>query len=86
MTTNANSTGGNWTDPVDAPRLTAEWFEGADVHKGGKLVRGRGRPKLDNPKRQVSLRLDPDVIERWKASGPGWQSRVNDMLRKAVGL
>lgn len=49
------------------------------------IKRSRGRPKLDEPKRQVTLRLDADVIEKLKASGPGWQTRVNDVLRKAVG-
>ena len=46
-----------------------------------RRVRGRGRPPLDAPKRLVSLRLDPEVIERFRATGPGWQSRVNAVLR-----
>ena len=46
----------------------------------------RGRPPADNPKKLVSLRLDPDVIDSFKADGPGWQSRMNDALRKAAGL
>ncbi|MNL70091.1 hypothetical protein D3C87_1950410 [compost metagenome] len=45
-----------------------------------------GRPKSDNPKRAISIRLDADVIDRFKASGDGWQSRINEALRKAVGL
>ena len=47
-----------------------------------RRVRGRGRPKLDAPKRLVSLRLDPEVIERFRATGPGWQSRINQILRE----
>lgn len=50
------------------------------------LKRGRGRPPAEKPKQQVTLRLDADVIERFKAGGPGWQSRINDELRKSVGL
>lgn len=46
----------------------------------------RGRPRVDNPKERVTLRLDADVIERLRASGKGWQSRVNETLRKAMGL
>jgi len=46
----------------------------------------RGRPPVDNPRRHVSLRLDPDVIDHYKATGKGWQSRMNDDLRKAAGL
>jgi len=51
--------------------------------------RKRGRPAgSTNPdaKQKLSLRLDPDVIERWRASGPGWQARINQALREAVGL
>lgn len=45
-----------------------------------------GRPKSENPKVAVSLRLDPDIVVRFKASGPGWQTRMNDALRDAAGL
>lgn len=45
-----------------------------------------GRPKAEKPKVAVSLRLDPDVIEAFKAKGPGWQSRMNQALRKAAGV
>lgn len=45
-----------------------------------------GRPKADNPKVAVSLRLDRDVVARFKASGPGWQTRINHALRNAKGL
>jgi uncharacterized protein (DUF4415 family) len=47
--------------------------------------RRRGRPAVQSPKQQVSIRLDPDVLAKLKATGPGWQARVNDILRKAVG-
>lgn len=45
-----------------------------------------GRPKSENPKIAVSLRLDQEVVTRFKASGPGWQTRMNDALRDAAGL
>ena len=45
-----------------------------------------GRPKTDHPKIAVSLRLDQDVLARFKASGPGWQTRINRALRDAAGL
>jgi uncharacterized protein (DUF4415 family) len=50
------------------------------------IRRGRGRPAIANPRKQVSLRLDGDVIEKFKSTGKGWQSRVNDALRKAARL
>lgn len=40
-----------------------------------------GRPKLENPKQPVKLRLDSDVVMALRATGPGWQTRINEMLR-----
>jgi len=79
------SIGGNAIDTDDAPKLTASWAEGADVYDGKRLVR-RGRPRKAQTKQHVSLRLDPDVIEKFKAGGPGWQARINEALRKATLL
>jgi uncharacterized protein (DUF4415 family) len=42
----------------------------------------RGRPRTETPKHLVSLRLDPDVVARFRATGPGWQSRINEVLRE----
>ncbi|MBB6191532.1 uncharacterized protein (DUF4415 family) [Sphingobium wenxiniae] len=44
-----------------------------------------GRPRGSN-KEQVAIRLDKDVLERLRAGGPGWQSRINEVLRKALAL
>lgn len=65
----------------EIPELTDEWFDKADLHVGDTLIR-RGRPPLDSPKKLVSLRLDQDVIDGFRAGGPGWQSRINAALRK----
>jgi len=48
----------------------------------------RGRPvgSLSSNKQQVTLRLDKDVLATYKGKGPGWQSQLNDDLRKAIGL
>lgn len=43
-----------------------------------------GRPKAEQVKKPVSIRLDPDLLVALKATGPGWQSRVNGLLRVAV--
>jgi len=53
---------------------------------GIPVPRQRGRPKKVNPKVQVTLRLDPDIVERYRATGKGWQTRLNDDLRKIAGL
>ena len=47
------------------------------------VKRGPGRPPVESPRKHISLRLDADVIEKFKATGKGWQSRINDALRKA---
>src|SRR5688572_19550695 len=46
----------------------------------------RGRKPSDNPKQLISLRLDPEVIEFFRATGDGWQTRINAELRKIAGL
>jgi uncharacterized protein (DUF4415 family) len=42
-----------------------------------------GRPRLANPKQTISTRLDADVIERFKANGAGWQTRMDEVLKAA---
>jgi uncharacterized protein (DUF4415 family) len=72
-----------WRDPDDAPELTKEYFERADVYRGDKLIR-RGRPPSEHPKEAIKLRIDPDVLAHFRATGPGWQTRINDALRRAA--
>ena len=60
----------------ELPELTEEMLARAKISKGG-------RPPLENPRKQLTLRLPADVIERWKATGPGWQTRMADRLSKA---
>ena len=45
----------------------------------GQVNRG-GRPVASNPRKLLSIRLPADVIERWKATGPGWQTRMAERL------
>lgn len=68
---------------ADIPEITDKWIATADLYRGEKLVR-RGRPKLQNARKLLSLRLPPDVIARWKATGPGWQTRMAEVLSKSV--
>lgn len=46
----------------------------------------RGRPPQGRTKVATTIRLDVEILEQFKAGGPGWQSRINEALRKAVGL
>ena len=47
------------------------------------IRRSRGRPPVANPRQQISLRLEPEVIAKFKATGKGWQARINDVLKRA---
>ena len=66
----------------DAPDLSTPYW----VEQFAKATVQRGRPKSATPKVSTTLRLDPDVLESFRAGGPGWQSRINAALRKAAGL
>ena len=67
-------------DPDDAPELTDSWFEKADLMQGNKLVR-RGRP-AGRTKASQTVRFDLDVLAAFKATGKGWQTRMNEALRE----
>jgi uncharacterized protein (DUF4415 family) len=91
MMTKLTDTKPVWSDEDDAPELTADFFERAEIRKGDEVIRPgqgtltkRGRPRVEKPKRQVTLRLDSDVIDRLRHSGPGWQTRVNDALANLI--
>jgi uncharacterized protein (DUF4415 family) len=78
------------SDP-DNPPLTDKQFrrmrpahEIAPQLVARQLRRERGRPKSATTKQQVTLRIDRDVLEKFRAQGDGWQSRINEVLRKAV--
>ncbi|MFH1572134.1 MAG: BrnA antitoxin family protein [Gemmatimonadota bacterium] len=57
----------------ELPELTDEMLARAEVKKGG-------RPRSPNPRQLISLRLPADVIARWRATGPGWQTRMAERL------
>ncbi len=59
----------------DLPELTEDILAHAKVNKGG-------RPISANPRNAISLRLPADVIDRWKSTGPGWQTRMAERLSR----
>jgi uncharacterized protein (DUF4415 family) len=78
------------SDP-DAPEATDEQLASARPFAEAfpvlaEQMRKAGRPRAERPKLAVSIRLDQDVVDRFKRSGPGWQSRMNEALRRSVGL
>jgi uncharacterized protein (DUF4415 family) len=75
-------------DP-DAQPISDEMFARMKPIDPERLRRWRGQrgPQKSKPvKQRVSLRLDPDVVAHFKKRGPGWQSRLNATLRKALRL
>lgn len=65
----------------EIPELTEEDFARGVVHVGGKPV---GRPRSGASKKPVSLRLSPGVLDYFRSTGPGWQTRINSVLEKEV--
>ena len=61
----------------ELPELTDDMLARGRVNKGG-------RPKSDNPKKLISIRLPEDVILKWRATGPGWQTRMAEKLARVV--
>lgn len=67
----------------ETPEITDRWIAEADLMQGSTVVR-RGRPPAADPKRLLSLRIPETVIARWKATGPGWQTRMADAIARAA--
>jgi uncharacterized protein (DUF4415 family) len=57
----------------EIPELTEEAFQRA-------VFKRAGRPVATDPRRQVTIRLPDSVLALWKASGPGWQTRMAEVL------
>jgi uncharacterized protein (DUF4415 family) len=64
-------------NPNDAAAVAAYW-------KQATIKRGRGRPAAPVKRPTLNMRVDPDVLEAFKATGQGWQTRINAALRDAV--
>ncbi|MBK5915056.1 BrnA antitoxin family protein [Rhodocyclus purpureus] len=82
-----------WIDPDDAPELTDAFFEQGEWKIGEQPVSAadgaatlrkalsRGRPKAETTKQALTVRYDADVVAAFKATGKGWQTRMNAALR-----
>jgi len=82
-----------WSDPDDAPELTDDFFEQGDWKIGEQPVSAQdgaaalkkalspGRPRAESTKRALTVRYDAEVIDAFKSSGKGWQTRMNAALR-----
>ncbi|MGA9581199.1 MAG: BrnA antitoxin family protein [Allosphingosinicella sp.] len=83
-------------DPDDAPHFTPEMAARAQIAIGDRIIREadpplgtrRGRPPKPDEERKelVSIRISPDVMDWLRASGPGWQTRIEDLLRREMSI
>lgn len=79
----------DWADVSENPTWTkadvakAKSFAETFPQLDASIKRTRGRPAIESPKAHVSLRLDQDVLDKFKSTGKGWQSRINDVLKAA---
>jgi len=64
-------------DPNDSAAVAAYWA-------GAAIKRGRGRPAVATKRPTLNMRVDAEVLDAFKATGPGWQTRINQLLREAV--
>lgn len=64
-------------DPTDPAAVDAHWDQAG-------IRRGPGRPPLAVTRPTLNMRVDADVLAAVKATGPGWQTRINSLLREAV--
>ncbi len=91
---NPHYTQADWDEVSDNPELTAEQlaalrpahevlppalYEALARRRPGQRGPGKARPKV-----AVTLRLDPEIVEAFKADGAGWQTRINETLKRAV--
>lgn len=70
---------------ADVPELPEEFFTKGQLYKNGNKVERRTRGKQKNPtKKQLTIRLNNEVINYFKDQGSGWQTHINDILQKYV--
>lgn len=92
MTERKPDTDREWVDPDDAPELTEEMLDYAELSVAGKVIRPAtgvltkdGMRPISEKRQPVTLRLAPEVIDHFKAGGEGWQARIGDVLERHVG-
>lgn len=64
-------------DPNDPAAVSAYW-------QAATITRGRGRPPATVKRPTLNMRVDAEVLDAFKATGPGWQTRINDVLKSWV--
>ncbi len=88
---NTNFTQADWDEVSDNPDLTDDELarmrpgpEGLPDAMAAAFRSRGGRPRSEVKRVPVSLRIDPEVLAAFKATGAGWQTRMNDALAEAA--
>jgi uncharacterized protein (DUF4415 family) len=92
MNVKSQNSSKTWVDPDDAPELKDDFFEEGVWRIGDKIVpraeaqaeagKRRGRPVGSGTKISTTIRFDAEVLAAFKATGEGWQTRMNDALKE----
>jgi uncharacterized protein (DUF4415 family) len=78
MSENNKNMAPKWIDPDEIPDMTTPYWE----KKFNEAPVSRGRPILSVTKVSTTLRLDADILESFRKGGPGWQTRINEVLKE----
>ncbi|SFI56663.1 Uncharacterized conserved protein, DUF4415 family [Phyllobacterium sp. CL33Tsu] len=71
------------SEATDEQLAQAKPFREALPELYASIQRARGRPKADAPKEAVTLRLDPQTLQRFRATGKDWRTRMAEVLERA---
>ena len=73
------------SDYSDIPELPEEFFTRGQLYRNGASIERRTRGKQKRPtKRQLTIRLDSEIVDFFKNQGKGWQTKINEILHKYV--
>jgi uncharacterized protein (DUF4415 family) len=78
MSENNKNTAPKWIDPDEIPDMTTPYWE----EKFNEAPVARGRPILPVTKISTTIRLDAEILEKFRSQGPRWQSRINEVLKE----
>jgi uncharacterized protein (DUF4415 family) len=68
---------------IIAPSEYDELPELTDEMLSRGVIKKAGRPVIENPREMISLRVPSEVLDKWRATGPGWQTRMVQRLSRS---
>lgn len=71
-------------DPNDAAAVDAYWKSHDAIYRGKVVRKGVRGPQKSPIKKRITIRLSPEVVEHFRATGSGWQARIDEVLQKSI--